>query len=93
MIASWIANSTGTAAGCCTALSMVPQLVSIWRSKSGRGVSVAMFLVFGLGVVLWIVYGFLISSVPVIAANGFTLALIAGILTLKARYDRRDSAE
>lgn len=39
-----------------------------------------MLLVFDLGVVLWIICGFLINS-------SFTLALISGILTLKACYD------
>lgn len=76
-------------AGCCTALSMMPQLFSIWRNKSGHGVSPAMFLVFGLGVVLWIIYGVRINSTPVIAANGATLAEIAGILMLKAKYEGR----
>jgi MtN3 and saliva related transmembrane protein len=69
---------------------MVPQLHSIWRSKSARDVSRGMFLVFGLGVVLWLLYGIEIASVPVIVANSATLALVAAILTLKARYDGRD---
>jgi uncharacterized protein with PQ loop repeat len=55
---------------------MVPQLHSIWKRKSARDVSLAMILIFGLGVVLWLTYGIMIRSTPVIVANGATLALI-----------------
>ena len=76
-------------AGFCTTLSMVPQLHSIWKRKSARDVSMAMFLVFGLGVSLWLIYGIAIRSAPVIVANGATLALVIAILALKMRYDKR----
>jgi len=46
-----------------------------------------MFLVFGFGVGLWLIYGIRIASPPVIVANGATLALIIAILALKLRYD------
>jgi MtN3 and saliva related transmembrane protein len=84
-----MANSVGTFAGLCTTLSMVPQLYSIWGRKSARDVSLSMFLVFGLGVVLWLTYGIVIKSAPVIVANGATLVLVIAILTLKLYYDNR----
>jgi MtN3 and saliva related transmembrane protein len=84
-----MANSVGTLAGFCTTLSLVPQLYSIWRRKSARDVSLSMFLVFGLGVVLWLTYGIVIKSAPVIVANGATLVLVIAILTLKLYYDNR----
>jgi MtN3 and saliva related transmembrane protein len=90
MSASWITDTIGSVAGFCTTLSMVPQLYSIWRNKSGRGVSTAMMLVFGLGVLMWCTFGVRTHSVPVIAANAATLVLVIAILTLKAHYDRRD---
>jgi MtN3 and saliva related transmembrane protein len=48
-----------------------------------------MFLVMGIGTSLWLVYGTLIRSGPVIAANSASLVLIVSILVLKLRYDRR----
>jgi len=68
---------------------MVPQLHSIWKRKSARDVSLAMILIFGLGVALWLTYGIMIRSTPVIVANGATLALILATMALKLRYDRR----
>ncbi|MGA2889266.1 MAG: SemiSWEET transporter [Terracidiphilus sp.] len=85
--ARWITDSIGLLAGFCTTLCLLPQLHSIWRRKSARDVSLAMFLVFGFGVGLWLIYGIRIASPPVIVANGATLALIIAILALKLRYD------
>jgi MtN3 and saliva related transmembrane protein len=68
---------------------MVPQLHSIWKRKSARDVSLTMILIFGLGVALWLTYGIVIRSIPVIAANAATLVLVIAILTFKLRYDRK----
>ena len=92
MLTSWMTDSIGSVAGCCTTLSMLPQLHSIWKRKSAHGLSLGMLLVFGLGVSLWLIYGIIIRSAPVIAANGVTLTFVVAILTLKARYDRREKA-
>jgi MtN3 and saliva related transmembrane protein len=46
-----------------------------------------MFLLFTVGVSLWLYYGFAIRSMPVIASNVVTLALSIAILVLKIRYD------
>jgi len=88
MSVHWITDSVGLLAGFCTTACLVPQLHSIWRSKSAHGISAAMFLVMGLGAALWLTYGIAIRSLPVIVANSVTLALIVTILTLKMRYDR-----
>ena len=67
----------------------MPQLHSIWKRKSARDISIAMFLVFGLGILLWLTYGIALRSAPIIIANGATLALVVAILILKMRYDRK----
>jgi MtN3 and saliva related transmembrane protein len=85
----WITDSVGSLAGLCTTLSLVPQLHSIWKRKSARDISIAMFLVFGLGILLWLTYGIAIRSAPVIIANSATLALVIAILALKMRYDKK----
>jgi MtN3 and saliva related transmembrane protein len=89
MIARWIIESIGSAAGFCTTISLLPQLYRIWRNKSARDLSPAMFVVFGFGVLLWLLYGVFARSPSVIVANGATLALVIAILTLARRYGRR----
>jgi MtN3 and saliva related transmembrane protein len=56
------------------------------RSRNTSGVSLAMYVIFTLGVALWLVYGIALQSWPMILANTVTLALAATILALKVRF-------
>jgi MtN3 and saliva related transmembrane protein len=82
-------NAIGMVAAVCTTVSFVPQLIRVWQLRSAREISLMMFLVFSLGVFLWLVYGVLIHSLPVILANAVTLALSLAILALKVRFGSR----
>jgi MtN3 and saliva related transmembrane protein len=73
----------GSIAGTFTTLAFIPQVIKTWRSRSAADISLVMFLLFSSGVVLWLVYGVLIGSKPVIIANTITLILALSILGLK----------
>ena len=47
-----------------------------------------MFLIFSTGVTLWLIYGILIRSAPIIIANSLTLLMSLIILALKLYYGR-----
>ena len=76
----------GLVAGTLTTAAFVPQLVKAWRSKSTGDLSWGMLITFSMGVLLWLIYGVWIDSLPVILANAVTLTLQAGIISLKIRY-------
>ena len=76
----------GLAAGTCTTVAFLPQAVKAWRSRSTRDISLAMFLVFLAGVLLWLTYGIILGDLPLIVANGVTLVLAGSILVLKLRH-------
>jgi MtN3 and saliva related transmembrane protein len=76
----------GFLAGTLTTLSFVPQVHKAWRSKRCDDLSLGMLLAFGLGVLLWLIYGLLLWASPIIWANAVTLALIVALLVLKAKY-------
>lgn len=76
-------NLIGTLAGILTTIAFIPQVIKTWRTRSARDISLFMFLLFSSGVLLWLVYGLLIDSMPIILANGITLALSVSILVLK----------
>ncbi len=78
----------GFAAAFCTTVAFVPQLVRVLRLRSARDISLPTFLLFSIGVFLWLIYGIYIHSKPVIASNSLTLILSMSILILKLRYDR-----
>jgi MtN3 and saliva related transmembrane protein len=76
----------GITAGILTTTAFFPQIYKIWKTKSTRDLSLGMFGIFSTGVFLWLVYGVLIGSLPVILANAVTLALSVSILYFKLRY-------
>jgi MtN3 and saliva related transmembrane protein len=79
----------GIAAGTLTTFSFLPQLIAVYRTKSAEDLSYGYLFTFTLGVILWLGYGILLRSRPVIVANAITLTFLVGILALKARYERR----
>jgi MtN3 and saliva related transmembrane protein len=87
MLSRWMTELIGLLAGFCTTLSLVPQLHRIWRAKSAHDLSLAMFFVFGVGVVLWLLYGIGIRSLAVIATNCVSLVLVIVIYSLAVHYE------
>ena len=73
----------GLTAGTCTTISFVPQVAHIMRTRRAEDVSGLMFAIFSLGVLLWLIYGLSIRSLPVIVANLITLMLSLSVLWLK----------
>lgn len=78
----------GSVAAVCTTGAFVPQVVRVWRLKAADEISLATFSLFAAGTSVWLAYGLLIDSFPVIAANVVTLVLALAIVSLKLRYDR-----
>ncbi|MGD0796204.1 MAG: SemiSWEET transporter [Acidobacteriaceae bacterium] len=83
----------GFIAAFCTTAAFVPQLVRVLRLRSAREISLPTFLLFSVGVFLWLLYGLCTRSKPVIASNAVTLVLSVGILALKLRYGRDAAKE
>ena len=80
------AELLGYVAAVCTTVAFVPQVVKTYKSKSAESLSLGMFLFFTSGVVLWLVYGFMINEYPIIVANLFTLVLAVILIYFKLRY-------
>lgn len=62
------------------------QGLKIRHSKSAQDVSLTMFVCFWTGIVVWVIYGFMLGAFPVILVNVATLCIAATILAFKARY-------
>ncbi len=65
------------------ALSFLPQLVKVWRFRSVKDISLAMYIIYTTSVILWLAYGIIIKSAPLITAEILTLVLVSGILIMK----------
>ena len=60
----------GFAAGLGTTFAAVPDLVAMLRRRSSAGMNPRMAAIMGVFQILWVYYGLLIGSRPVIAWNG-----------------------
>lgn len=76
----------GLLAGSLTTVAFLPQVLKTWKSRSAKDLSLGMFSLFTLGVILWLVYGILISDLPIIVANIVTLILASVLLSWKLRW-------
>ncbi len=76
----------GYAAATLTTLAFIPQTLQSWRTRDLSGVSLGMYSLFTLGVALWLLYGVVLESWPIIIANAITLALAGTVLFLKLRH-------
>ena len=76
----------GFIGGALTTISFLPQVIKTWKTRSTSDVSLWMFLLLCIGIIIWIIYGFLINSLPVIFANLISFILTSIILVFKIRY-------
>lgn len=76
----------GLLAGACTTLSLLPQVIKTFGTKETKDISLPMYIILTAGILLWIVYGFLIHDLPVILANSISFALASIILILKVKH-------
>lgn len=64
-------------------ISFLPQIVKIWKSRSVRDISSAMYLIYVTSGILWLIYGIIIHSAPLIIAEIVTIILVLIILFMK----------
>ncbi len=81
-------DAYGFIAAFLTTIAFLPQVWRTFRSKSANDVSASMLILFILGLIFWVVYGFQSHSIPVLLANVITLILNLSILSMKLLYSQ-----
>ena len=71
-----------------TTAAFLPQLLKTLKTKKADDVSLTTLIMFIIGVLSWIIYGFKISSTPILIANLITLILNLFILTSKVYFSK-----
>ena len=72
-----------------TTAAFLPQLIKTLKTKKAEDVSLLTLIMFICGVGFWILYGFKISSSPILIANIITLILNLFILISKVFYSKK----
>lgn len=76
----------GLSAGALTTIAFIPQVLKTWHSRSASDISTRMYTIFTAGVLLWLLYGLELKSMPIVVSNMVTLMLVLCVLGLKYRY-------
>ena len=74
-----------------TTAAFLPQLVKTLKTKKAEDVSLITLIMFLSGVGSWIIYGYKISSFPILLANIITFILNLLILISKIYYSKKIS--
>ena len=80
----------GLVAGFGTTFAAVPDLIKMFRQRSSKGINPTMAGIMGVFQIVWVYYGLLIASRPVVAWN--LVAVVINFLTVMAclRFARRE---
>ena len=71
-----------------TTAAFLPQLIKTLKTKKADDVSLTTLIMFIVGVMSWIIYGYKISSVPILLANLITVVLNLLILFSKIYFSK-----
>jgi|SRR6516162_3023034 MtN3 and saliva related transmembrane protein len=88
-----LVSATGFAAGTLCTLAYLPQALHSFRTKSVRDIAPTMLVSLNVGLLLWVCYGFLIRSLPIILPNAVTFLLAFPLLILRLKYGNRGATE
>ena len=76
-----------------TTSAFLPQLIKTLKTKKAEDVSLLTLIMFIIGVFSWIIYGYRITSIPILVANSITLILNLLILGSKIIYSKNNSID
>lgn len=79
----------GIGAGILTSISMLPQIIKIFKEKKVEDLSFVMILVLLTGIGCWIYYGILRKDAPIIYTNSFAFLLNSLLLILRFKYSKK----
>ena len=82
----------GFAAGTLCTLAYLPQALHSFRTKSVSDISLMMLVSLNIGLLLWVAYGVMIRSLPLILPNAVTFYLAFPLLVMKLRFQEGTAA-
>ena len=86
----YFAEHLGLIAGLLVTCSLIPQIIRVFRLRSAREISVVFTVLLLLGLVLWVVYGIMLTLAPVIIWNAIGAVLAILLLYAKMRYGHNE---
>lgn len=70
----------GYIAGILSVITLAPQIIKLYKTKSTKDLSLLMMIIWCISVFLWMVYGICLSNIPMIITNA--LVFIMGLIII-----------
>lgn len=83
----------GMTAGTISSITFLPQVIKTWKSRSAKDISLWMLLFVTSSVILWLIYGIFLKSIPIIYTNSAVLLMSLILLYFKWAFDREPGKE
>ncbi|MFA5412188.1 MAG: SemiSWEET transporter [Candidatus Micrarchaeia archaeon] len=79
-------NLLGYLAGLLLTISLIPQVLQSWRTKSTKDISLWRYVIYTSGIALLVIYAFLVNDIPVAVTNIVALPLALSVIYLKLKH-------
>lgn len=67
--------------------SLVPQVIKTWKSHSVAGISLIMYIIISIDSILWLIYGTVLSLVPLIVQGSITFSCAFTMIIMKVLWN------
>lgn len=78
---TWI----GLIAGTCTTFALAPQAWKVYKTREVSQLSLRMLILMLVGIILWLVYGWLQEDISILWANAVALFFVSYMLSVKVK--------
>jgi MtN3 and saliva related transmembrane protein len=78
----------GITGGLLCAIAFLPQIIQIVKTKSAKDVSLTMYLIYTIGLIMWISYGYIMNSPAIMITNSISLMLSLVTIFVKLRWQK-----
>lgn len=82
-----ILNIVGYAAAGCMVFGYLPQAIRTIRTRDTDGIALPTFLMLGLGSVLFVIQGIMLSNIPLVITNAITTICSVIVFAIKIHND------
>lgn len=76
----------GLLAGALTTGAMLPQIIKTIRTRDTKSISLPMYIIYVIGVILWVAYALITQEPVLILTNIFSLVMGITMLIMKLKY-------
>ena len=79
----------GHAGAFLTSVTFIPQVYKVWQTKSVNDLSLTMLFIILTSTIVWLIYAFALSLLPVILANSIVFVLDVMLIYFKFTYAKK----